>query len=91
MIKRGGYFGVRIKERDRERYFDPQWKSVEVELDGDFITVPLSRTFWTTCPELRREIDPWLKSHAYIPYPKGYPPHLDLIPLGGDRFRLTTV
>jgi len=59
------------------------------EIDGVFHTFKLSSTFWTTCPEFRgKAIKGWLLSHKLIPWPKGKPPILELVPLGGNRFRL---
>ncbi|HXI42031.1 MAG TPA: hypothetical protein VNH18_11280 [Bryobacteraceae bacterium] len=34
-------------------YFKRNWPSVEIEVDGELHTFPLSDTFWTTCPEFR--------------------------------------
>jgi hypothetical protein len=63
---------------------------VEIELDDIIAYVPLSRGFGNQCPEFRhREITAWLKKYGYVPWVKGRPPHFDLLPLGGNRFRLT--
>jgi len=83
-----GGFGVRIPVAAK-RQFSEHWTKVHVEVDGELCTYPLRETFWTTCPELRgRAIGRWIKKHGLTDWPKGKPPKLRLIPLGGNRFRL---
>ena len=86
----GAGYGVRIKPRDRDRYFLRDWGSVEVVLDnGEVVDVSLSEKFWTTCPELRSSvIGRWMLDLGIIPRPKSKPPGFDLEPIGDRRFRL---
>jgi hypothetical protein len=71
--------------------FDRASDSVDIELDHRTARVPLSPSFWRHCPELRgKEITAWLKENGFLPWPKGSPPRFDLLPLGGNRFQLTT-
>lgn len=84
-------YGVRVGRANAESYFDKTWAFVEVELDGEIHRVKLSDAFWRKCPELRSAaIGRWLQKHRLAPWPKGRPPNLDLVLLGGQRFRLCT-
>jgi len=87
----GAGYGVGIKRRDRDRYFQRNWGSVEVVLDsGKAVDISLSEKFWTTCPELRSAvIGRWMLNQGVIPWPKGKLPEFDLEPVGDRRFRLT--
>lgn len=84
-------YGVRVQYDDRDRYFQRSWGSVEVVLDsGEAAEVSLSKTFWTTCPELKSTvIGRWMLKQRVIPWAKGKPPEFDLEPIGDRRFRLT--
>jgi len=86
----GAGYGVGIKRRDHDRYFQRYWGSVEVVLDnGEVVDVSLSEKFWTTCPELRSSvIGRWMLGLGVIPWAKGKPPWFDLEPVGERRFRL---
>jgi len=81
--------GVRVGASNRAKYFSKDWEFVEVELDGVFHSITVSPGFWRKCPELRGSaIQTWLVKHGHAPWPKGKPPKLELIRLGGNRFRL---
>lgn len=85
----GRTLGVRIGSENAEKYFDKKWKVAMLELDGIPVAVRITRTFWTSCPELRSEyIGDWLRRRGLAPWPKGKPPRMVLKPLGGNRFRL---
>jgi hypothetical protein len=76
---------------DREKHFSRAWTQIRIQIDDKTVHVPLSRSFWNSCPELRhKEITAWLKAKALIPWTKGKPPHLNLFLLGDSQFRLTT-
>jgi hypothetical protein len=86
----GAGYGVRVQYDDRDRYFQRSWGSVEVVLDsGEAAEVSLSKTFWTTCPELKSSvIGRWMLDLGVIPWAKGKPPEFDLESAGDRRFRL---
>src|SRR5437899_6696560 len=86
----GGTYGIRVGKENAKKFFDPAWSTIEVEIDGSTHGFALSDTFWTTCPEFRgAEIGAWLLATGLAPWPRGKPPHLELMPLGGNRFKLT--
>lgn len=84
--------GIRIGTQNRQQYFRPGWKEVEVEMDGYVHCFGLTSGFWHDCPEFRDRGQPlirdWLSRHGLFDWKKGKPPTLVLVPLEGNRFRL---
>lgn len=89
-LRTGAGYGVRLSAGDRDRFFDPSWPHVFVDVDdGAPILIPLSGSFWLSCPELRSAgIGQWLLRSGLAPWPRGVPPALDLSPAGGRKFHL---
>ncbi len=89
---KGGTYGIRVGLPNVRQYFRRSWRTIEVEIDSLNRTFRLSRTFWTTCPEFRgKVIGAWLTKNKLAPWPRGKPPQVELVPLGGNRFRLRKV
>jgi hypothetical protein len=87
---KGATYGIRVGKNNVGQYFMSGTKTIDVEIDRNVCTFPLSSTFWTTCPEFRgKSIGVWLRKNNLIPWPKGQPPKLKLLPLGKNIFRLT--
>ena len=88
----GGNYGIRVGITNRDEYFDPLWKEIEVEMDGKMNVFGLTGGFWNQCPEFRdkgnKVIKDWLTIHKKIPWVKGKPPRFELIPLSKNQFRL---
>ena len=87
----GAGYGIRISKADRDRYFVPGWDSVKLEVpDGQQIGVDLAKSFWKPnglSVELRdAAIGRWLIAQGAAPWPKGFPPHLVLSPIGPKCF-----
>lgn len=89
----GGTYGVRVGVANRDRYFEPSWAEIEVEIDGQPHRFALTPGFWNKCPEFRDSggtaIRDWLRQHHTLDWPKGEPPRFQLKPLGGNRFTLS--
>jgi hypothetical protein len=86
---KGGTYGIRVGSENADRYFAKEWKFVDVDLDGQYHRVRLRGTFWGKCPELRgAAFGDWLLQHGLVPWPRGNPPRLELIPVEGNKFRL---
>ncbi|HZY90044.1 MAG TPA: hypothetical protein VFE78_34805 [Gemmataceae bacterium] len=88
----GGTYGIRVGVTNRDEFFDKGWTEIEVEVEGRLYRFPLTDGFWNHCPEIRDSGAPvireWLRHHQALNWPKGDPPQVELIPLGGHRFRL---
>jgi hypothetical protein len=88
-VWKGGTYGIRVGHPNAIQHFDQQWKTIEVLIDEEWHEFPLTDTFWTTCPEFRGgPLPEWLKKRGLIPWHRGKPPKLNLLPLGGCRFEL---
>lgn len=84
-----GTYGISVGKANRDRYFDRGWETIEVEIEGEAHKLPISDGFWRNCPEIRAPvIRDWLRHHHTLDWPKHHPPRFELIPLGGNRFRL---
>ena len=89
----GAGYGIRLSKEDRDRYFQREWDSVEIELEnGELVKVRLSNSFWRRCVELRSsKIGRWMLENGYAPWPKGSPPKFKLIPAGERKFKLRKI
>ena len=84
-------FGVRVGVDNAAKYFNREWSSVEIEIDGELHNYPLHENFWTTCPEFRGGgLKDWLLRQGLAPWPRGKTPKLKLTPLAGNRFRISS-
>lgn len=84
-----GTYGIRVGAPNRRNFFDENWASIEVEIEGVSHRFVLSDSFWGECDEFRgRIIREWLRRHRTLKWPNGSPPSMELIPLGENRFRL---
>jgi hypothetical protein len=87
-----GTYGVRVGFPNRRAFFDEEWTQIEVEIEGEVHQFALSGGFWRRCPEFRDRGAPvlreWMQRHYTLNWPKRAPPSFELIPLGGNRFRL---
>jgi hypothetical protein len=82
-------YGIRVGKPNREKYFDPEWKKIEIEIDGHFHTFDLTPSFWRNCPEFRDSGEPvireWLQRNHSLEWPRYQPPKVELVPLAGCR------
>ena len=87
----GSGYGVKLSPEDRERWFEREWSSVILHIEGgDEVHVNVSQSFWRGCPELRhRRIGQFLVAEGLAPWKKRKPPRVKLEPLGGRHFRLS--
>jgi len=90
-IKTGSGYGIRIKLKDRDKYFSRDWNSVKIKIDNDRdFDVNLSKAFWGKCPELRSKcIGRWMLKQGFMFWPKSKPPELRLELIGNRLFKLS--
>jgi len=85
-------YGIRVGKSNRDRFFNPDWKVIEVEIDGHFHSFELTPSFWRKCPEFRDRGEPvireWLQRNRSLKWPLRQPPKLEFISLGNGKFRL---
>lgn len=83
--------GVSVGDNDVRRYFPPQTKTIDLELDHLLIRCGLSPGFWKGHPEIS---DPrlcaWLEAKNFNCRPGEAPVALVMIPSGKNVFRLMT-
>jgi hypothetical protein len=89
----GAGYGVKVAADDRDRYFQRDWESIELEFQGyaHVVKVNVAKpSFWnSTCRELiHAEIGRWLIDNGMDSWPMWQPPKLSLKFIGGNRFRL---
>ena len=87
----GAGYGLKIIQVDRDRFFSRAWTEVVVELpDGTSTSIHLSESFWRRCSELRSAaVGRWLMNARLAPWPRGEPPCLTLMPIAGNRFKVS--
>jgi hypothetical protein len=81
-------YGLKFVARDRDKYFDDEWQTVVLGLEGsDDVTIDLTKSFWRSCTELRSaHVGQWLLAQDAAPWPKGSPPGIVVTPESGNRF-----
>ena len=89
----GAGFGVSINIAGRKIFkqiFGLQASvKVELRIDGNWFVVKTAKTFWTTCPELRKkEIGAWLIANKRNLWESGKPTQICVTHLGDNRFDL---
>jgi hypothetical protein len=86
---KGWTYGIRVELDDVSKYFPIGVTSVELEIAGTLHRFPLSRKFWSSCPEIRgAAIGRWFQSEGIQTWPRYRPHKLELVPIGKARFRL---
>jgi hypothetical protein len=88
----GRTYGIRVGYENRQRFFDPIWRWIEVEIEGNLHRFQLTPGFWDHCPEFRDSgttvIQEWLRRNYRIPWERGNPPQFALEIVGTQRFKL---
>jgi len=89
----GNGYGIKITPPDRDLFFNPEWETVLLVLDGKPEPIEINinkKSFWNeTCRELiSKEIGKWLIERHFDRWPYRQPPELELIKVGDRRFLL---
>jgi hypothetical protein len=89
LLRRPVALGLRVRRKHAAQFFAKEWDSILIEMDGATVPVAITKTLWSSCPELRSSaIGAWLKKRGLVPWKKGKPPQMQLTPLEANRFRL---
>jgi hypothetical protein len=90
--RNSGTYGIRVGIENRQRFFNPAWKWIEVEIAGEPHRFQLTPGFWCHCPEFRDSgatvIQDWLRRNNKISWPYRRPPWFTLEVVGEQRFCL---
>ncbi len=91
--KTGAVFGVSINVSGHnilEQILGLQTPNkVELRIDGDWVSINITDTFWTTCPEWRKkEIGAWLIANKRDDWELNNPTKIRVTHLGDNRFAL---
>jgi hypothetical protein len=88
-------YGFKVSAADRDRYFNPAWQTVILELPSRSGPVIVEanvgkESFWNSqCRELiSKEIGRWLIEEGCVLWPKGNPPKFIVEPCGDRRFHV---
>jgi hypothetical protein len=89
----GAGYGLKISLEDRNQFFDRGWRVVQLHIAGtkEPINVNVDKSsFWKgTCRELLSlELGRWMIAEGLAPWPKGKPPHFELIPKDAGVFEV---
>lgn len=89
----GNGYGIKITPTDRDQFFNPEWKSVHLVLEGNPKIIKINinkKSFWNkTCRELiSKEIGVWLIENQLGQWPLRQPPELELNKVGEQKFLL---
>lgn len=85
----GTTFGLRVGAPNRDRFFKREWDEIHLEIEGVTHRLPITESFWKKCPEIRSPvIRDWLKERRALEWPTRKPPRMEMVHLGGNRFRL---
>lgn len=90
----GNGYGIKLSPNDRDTFFNREWKTILVELEGESIPAEVNiekASFWNqTCKELISvKIGKWLITHGLAPWPFEKPPVFEMVQIGERHFRLT--
>ena len=89
--KSGVGYGLKIDVKDRDKYFQRDWKEIVLKLQGHPSPVLVSidqETFWgKRCRELHsQEVGAWLIKNDMAPWSASNPPLVRLEPISENKF-----
>jgi hypothetical protein len=91
----GSGYGIKIKQTDRDRYFDKGWNNIILELGDKKILVSVNinkSSFWSNCRELiNKEIGIWLISYGKGKWENGKPPKVKIEQVLDNRFSVNFI
>ena len=84
----GSGYGINIPMKIRNKLFQKQWESVDIDLDGTVFNIPITDAFWRHCNEVRsKNIGKWLvKNNAHV-WIKGNPTKLLIEHIRENKFK----
>ena len=91
--RNGNGYGFRVQIADREAFFQKEWTSILVEVEGqsEGVEIPLEAYhFWSenSAPLPCAPVGRWLRHNGLAPWGVGNAPVFLLEPVEGNRFRV---
>jgi hypothetical protein len=91
--RNGNGYGFRLHPADRDTFFNKEWTSIvlEVEGQGDAVEVKIDDAgLWAETPGTIpcAEVGRWLRHNGLAPWSRGNPPVFLLEPVQDNRFRV---
>ena len=89
----GKGYGIRIGKKNRDLYFDENWKEIQLSIENDdYFKIKITDGFWRNCTEFRNQlIGQWLIKIGYSHWEKGKPPKFHLIKVKNNNFLLEKI
>lgn len=92
----GNACGIKIGAKDRDKYLEREWGSVDLFIPGDSVPIVVNidkPSMWEgTCRELiHKKIKAWFISSGKFPWVKGRPPRVRLVKIQSRSFALSFV
>lgn len=91
--RNGSGYGFRVHPEDRDAYFQKEWASLILEIEGE--SAPVEAAFdpaglWSETPRPIQctALGRWLRKQGMAPWGRGNPPVFILEPLGENRFKV---
>jgi hypothetical protein len=86
----GGTFGIRVGRVDADKFFQHDSPNVVLDLGDKIVEIKLTDSFRRKCSELRGSaLKDFFFDRGIVPWPKGKPPKIEIIPCGGNRFSVS--
>lgn len=88
----GAGYGIEIRAKDRDKYFDTNWKKVILQLDRHprDLEINITGSFWAKCAELRsKDIGIWLIENKKAPWQEGRPPKMVMELIKDNKFKIS--
>jgi hypothetical protein len=91
----GAGYGIKIRQVDRDKYFDRNWNNVVLELGNKktLVSVNINKSsFWSDCRELiNKEIGIWLIHYGKGTWKKGKPPKVEIEQIVDNKFSINFI
>ena len=91
--RNGSGYGFKVKNADRELYFQKEWTSIILEIDDEAQPVEIvldPDKFWSDSGHeiVSPVIGKWLRKNGLAPWTRGNPPTFAVEPLKDNRFKV---
>ena len=91
--RNGSGYGFKVQAADRDEFFQKEWGTIVLEIDGEAEPVEIAidpERFWgENIRELTHPaVGKWMRRYGVAPWPAGNPPVFGLEPVEANRFKV---